>query len=160
MRGALVTGSFDPVTLGHMSVIGKVAGEYDILYVAILINEHKRGRYTLSQRLQMLSCALRDIPNAVPIFFAGDTIGLCKLLGVDEVIRGVRSDADVEYDRALMQGYDFEGAGIRIRFVQGDEDTREISSTMAREGDDRVRTRCLPPEVYELLQGYERVSKD
>ena len=156
MRGALVNGSYDPVTLGHVNVIRKVACEYDIVYVAVLINEHKQGRYTISQRLALLRVALKDIPNAVPIFYAGDTIELCKLLGIDVVVRGVRSDADIEYDKALMKGYDFDGAGISVRFVQSDEPLREISSTMVREGDDEVRARYLPAEVYELLKRFEQ----
>ena len=153
MKSALFNGSFDPITNGHMSVIERVAGEYDTLFVGVLINENKIGKFSLVDRLGMVSAATANIKNVVPVLWTGTTLELCALLNIREVIRGVRSDADIEYDKKLMTGYDFSGAGVTVRFVSADDDTKDISSTLVRSTVDEAElSRLVPESVFEFVK--------
>ena len=156
MNVALINGSFDPVTIGHVDVIARAAAEYDRVYVGMLINENKTYKYCTLERFEMLSAAVAEFKNVVPLYFSGTTLELCALLHINTLVRGVRTDADIEYDKKLMQGYDFEGAGVEVKFMRAEMQLKDISSTLVRNCTDEQTLKELVPDcVYELMRKYK-----
>ena len=64
MRRAVCPGSFDPVTYGHLDIIGRTSRLYDEVIVAVLVNESKRGLFTVEERLEMLREVVEPYANA------------------------------------------------------------------------------------------------
>ncbi|MDT5163742.1 MAG: pantetheine-phosphate adenylyltransferase, partial [Mycobacterium sp.] len=63
MSGAVCPGSFDPVTLGHIDVFDRAAGQFDEVVVAILINPAKKGMFDIDERIAMIEESTIHLPN-------------------------------------------------------------------------------------------------
>ena len=73
MRRAVCPGSFDPVTNGHLDIIGRSAGIFDDVIVAVLVNESKQGLFTIDERLDMLREVTKPYENVRVESFQGLT---------------------------------------------------------------------------------------
>lgn len=71
MKKAIYTGSFDPVTLGHMDIIRRAADTFDELVVGVLNNKEKKPLFSVEERVKILQEAVRDIPNVKIDSFSG-----------------------------------------------------------------------------------------
>ena len=71
MKTAIVAGSFDPVTLGHVELFRRAAGLFDRIIVGAVVNAEKHYCFTPEERLAFIQDAIRDIPNAQAVFFGG-----------------------------------------------------------------------------------------
>lgn len=103
MKKAMVSGTFDPFTLGHLDVVKRAARIFDVIYVAILINAAKKPIFTLEERKRQIEDALGacGIDNVKVISFGGLLVDCCREYGIDTIVRGIRNSFDVEYERAL-----------------------------------------------------------
>lgn len=63
MTGAVCPGSFDPVTNGHLDVIGRAAAQFDEVIVTVMVNKSKRGLFTVEERIEMLEDSTSELPN-------------------------------------------------------------------------------------------------
>ena len=95
------SGSFDPITMGHVDIIKRGAALCDDVIVCEYVNNRKRYKYTNECRLEMISRAICDIKNARADVFDGLLADYCKNAGVDAVLRGVRDIRDFEYEREM-----------------------------------------------------------
>ncbi|MCL1912309.1 MAG: pantetheine-phosphate adenylyltransferase [Eubacteriaceae bacterium] len=92
-------GSFDPITIGHLDIINKVAGMCDTLVVAIGINAEKSYTYSLADRLEMIRDTLVDVGNVQIVGFEGDfLVTFAEQLGATHLVRGIRSRDDFSYE--------------------------------------------------------------
>ncbi len=98
----LFTGSFDPVTIGHVDVIERASRLFETLYVGIFYNQDKRGFLSLSQRELCLKKALAHLPN-VSVFTSKTRLvsDVAQELGVTTLVRGLRGVEDVTYEASL-----------------------------------------------------------
>lgn len=104
MARALVPGSFDPVTNGHLDIIGRSAILFDEVIVAVARNASKTPLFTIEERVEMLAEVCRPWPNVSVSTFEGLLIHFALERGVTVIVRGLRAVSDFEYElqMALM----------------------------------------------------------
>ncbi len=101
MRKAIYAFSGDPITIGHINIIERAAKLFDELVVAIGVNPTKRYLFTLEQRKRMAETSLLHIKNVTVTSFTGLLVDFAYESGAEVIVRGVRSEADMEYERNL-----------------------------------------------------------
>lgn len=103
-KTVICPGSFDPVTLGHVDIITRAAKLFDKVIVAVLINMDKTPSFTIDERIEFLSQALKDIPNVEIDGFQGLLVDYAKKRNVTTIVKGLRAVTDFEYEfqMALM----------------------------------------------------------
>ena len=134
MKIAVCPGSFDPITLGHLDVIGRAAAIFDRVLVCVMSNGEKdRGMFPPQRRLELVRLAVRDLPNVEAELWTGLLADYARQRGAAFLVKGVRcgTDFDNEYQMAwINQGLkpDLETVLLPARpeFIY-------FSSTMARE---------------------------
>ena len=96
-------GSFDPVTNGHLDIIGRAARLYDEVVVAVLINVTKQGLFTVEERMEMLREVTARYGNVRVDQFHGLLVDFCAANGITAVIKGLRAVSDFEYEMEMAQ---------------------------------------------------------
>ena len=104
MRRAIYPGSFDPVTNGHLDVIGRARKLFDEIVVAVAHNDEKQPLFSLEERLALLGDALDKIDHVRVAQFDGLLVDFAVAQEANAVIRGLRavSDFEFEFQMALM----------------------------------------------------------
>ena len=104
MRTVIYPGSFDPLTNGHLDLVHRATKLFDRVVVAVARNENKHPMFTLEERLQMVSRAVRPLPRVEADAFEGLLIEYVERRSAQAVIRGLRaiSDFEFEFQLALM----------------------------------------------------------
>ena len=97
-RTVICPGSFDPVTLGHIDIIGRAAAMFDRVIVAVLINSAKKPVFTVDERIRLLEKALVGFENVEIQSFDGLLAEYARKIGADAVVRGLRAVSDFEYE--------------------------------------------------------------
>jgi pantetheine-phosphate adenylyltransferase len=123
----MLTGSFDPVTNGHIGIISRAVKIFDKVYAAVLVNPEKKCLLSLGERLEFLQTAIRGIDGAEASSSEGTAAELAKRLGADCFIRGIRNFADYEYE-SVMAGHNLENGGIDTLFFWTRGAASDISS--------------------------------
>jgi pantetheine-phosphate adenylyltransferase len=104
-RIAVVPGSFDPVTLGHLDVIRRAARLYDELVVLVVHNPGKTPMLPLEERVALIERVIRDagLPASVRVdsWGAGLLVDYCRQIGASVLVKGVRSQLDVTYETPM-----------------------------------------------------------
>jgi pantetheine-phosphate adenylyltransferase len=100
---AVFPGSFDPFTVGHESVLNRALPLFDQVVVMIGVNHLKKGLFTVESRKKMIEEVFRDEPKVTVETYDGLTIDFCKRIGATHILRGLRTAADFEYERAIAQ---------------------------------------------------------
>lgn len=130
MSKCLVTGSFDPITLGHMDIIEKALSVFEEVSVAILRNPDRYPLFTEDQRVTMIQAVYGDRVNVFS--FDGLAVDAAKAIGATFLVRGIRDEADLAYELEMA---DFNRAhGLETVFFLSDVRLRGVSATKAREG--------------------------
>jgi pantetheine-phosphate adenylyltransferase len=96
-------GSFDPVTNGHLDIIGRAAGLYDEVVVAVLTNMTKHSLFTVDERVEMLREVTAGYGNVRVDMFHGLLVDFCAANGITAVIKGLRAVSDFEYEMQMAQ---------------------------------------------------------
>ncbi len=102
-KTAVFPGSFDPITRGHESVIKRALPLFDEVYIAVGMNAEKRSYFGLDQRIEWIKNVFKDHSNVRVIKYEGLTVDLCKKLGAQYILRGLRTSADFEFERSIGQ---------------------------------------------------------
>ncbi len=98
----MITGSFDPVTSGHLDLVRRCASMFDEVWVVILANtEKKSGLFSPDERLELVNAAIFDIPNARAIVYGGLTSDAAEQIGASVIVRGARNATDFDYEYTL-----------------------------------------------------------
>ncbi|MFC2112781.1 pantetheine-phosphate adenylyltransferase [Bacteroidota bacterium] len=100
---ALFPGSFDPFTIGHESVIKRALPLFDEIIIAIGANTKKKAYFSMQTRLDMIHEVFRDHSQISVTSYSGLTVDFCKQCGAQYLLRGLRTAADFEYERAIAQ---------------------------------------------------------
>ena len=130
MRKCLVTGSLDPITLGHQDIIEKALRVFDEVSVAILVNPDRYPLFTTEQRTVMIQAVFGDRVNVFS--YDGLAVDAAKAIGATFLVRGIRDEADLAYELEMA---DFNRVhGLETVFFLSDVRLRSVSATKAREG--------------------------
>jgi len=100
---AVFPGSFDPITLGHVSVISRALPLFDRVIVAIGRNAEKKYMFPIEQRKQWIEMCFKNDDRVVVEMYEGLTIDFCKQKGARYILRGLRTAADFEFERSIGQ---------------------------------------------------------
>ena len=163
---AIVPGSFDPITLGHINIIERASKMFDTVYVAVMNNDSakyddrlKSKSYMLTpdERLKVVELSIAHIENAKPIYFEGMLIDACDKLSAYAVIRGVRDSKDFEYELIHAKWNREHNEKVEALFMPADSRFDSISSSFVKEkiqnGDNLDDLRdALHPDVIEFLK--------
>ncbi|MBD3892900.1 pantetheine-phosphate adenylyltransferase [Hydrogenophaga sp.] len=159
-RIAVYSGSFDPPTLGHEDVARRAALLFDQVIIAVAQAHHKKPRFSLLQRLEMVSEAATRLPGQVRVLpFDGLLVDFCRQQGACAVVRGIRHPSDFDYEAQLAAMNRKLHPTLETVFLLPQADLQCISSTLVREisalgGDvstlvNPAVARCLAPPVLQ-----------
>ena len=155
----LFTGSFDPMTNGHMDLIERASKLFDKLYVGIFYNPHKNGFLPIEGRLETVEKAVEHLKN-VQVIASHDelVVDVARKLGVHVLVRGLRNAADLQYE-ASFDFYNHQLAGeIETVYLHSRPEHVYISSSAVREllkfGQDI--SKYVPNAVLEELKNEEK----
>ena len=98
---AIVPGSFDPITYGHIDIIKRSAQLFDEVIVAILVNPDKKYLFTLEEREEMINESIKDFNNVKVDSFSGLLVNYAKKVNSTVIVRGLRAVSDFEYEMQL-----------------------------------------------------------
>ena len=98
---AIVPGSFDPITYGHIDIIKRSAQLFDEVIVAILVNPDKKYLFTLEEREEMINESIKDFKNVKVDSFSGLLVNYAKKVNSTVIVRGLRAVSDFEYEMQL-----------------------------------------------------------
>lgn len=125
-----ITGTFDPITIGHKDLVNKALELFDRVYVVILINPDKVIKYPLEERLELIKDSLKSCEKRYKIHsYNGLTIDYCRKYGIKYILRGIRNTTDVEYERKIAE-YNYVNGGVKTLYMPAIHS--EISSTLVR----------------------------
>ena len=150
-------GSFDPPTVGHVWMIEQAVRLFEDCVVAIGVNPDKKYTFSLEERLRMLRMTTRGYRNlSVASFSNRYLIEYARAIGATHILRGIRSGADFEYERAMRNINGDLDESICTVFLMPPRDIAEVSSSMVKgligpAGWKKVVRKYVPPQVYEHL---------
>jgi pantetheine-phosphate adenylyltransferase len=135
-RIAVVPGSFDPVTLGHLDVIERAAGLFDELHVLVVHNPSKVALLPISERVSLLEESIRDAGIGGKVVVASWSVGLlvdyATDVGASVLVKGIRSQVDVAYETP-MAIVNRHLAGVETVFMLPDPAHAHVSSSLVRQ---------------------------
>ena len=156
-RIAVVPGSFDPVTLGHLDVIERAAAIFDELHVLVVHNPDKHALLPIAQRVSLIQDAISEAGITGSITVTSWSVGLlvdyCTDVGASVLVKGIRSQVDVAYETP-MAIVNRNLAGVETIFMLPDPAHAHVSSSLVRQvaalgGDVRP---YVPRAVADFLQ--------
>jgi pantetheine-phosphate adenylyltransferase len=135
-RIAVVPGSFDPVTLGHLDVIGRAANIFDELHVLVVHNPGKTALLPIAQRVSLIQDAVSDAKLGDNILVTSWSVGLlvdyCTDVGASVLVKGIRSQVDVAYETP-MAIVNRDLAGVETIFMLPEPGHAHVSSSLVRQ---------------------------
>ncbi len=132
MQRVVCPGSFDPVTTGHLDIIGRAAGLYDEVIVAVLINVTKHSLFTVDERVEMLKQITGRYGNDKIDRFNGLLVDFCATNGITAVIKGLRAVSDFEYEMQMAQ-MNYRMAKVETLFMTTNPLYSFLSSSLVKE---------------------------
>ncbi|QEE60956.1 pantetheine-phosphate adenylyltransferase [Salinibacterium sp. dk2585] len=156
-RIAVVPGSFDPVTRGHLDVIERAAGLFDEIHVLVVHNPDKTALLPVAQRVSLIEKSITDagLPSNIRVtsWMVGLLVDYCTDVGASVLVKGVRSSVDVSYETP-MAIVNRNLAGVETVFLLPDPAHAHVSSSLVRQvaalGGDVAP--YVPTAVAEFLQ--------
>jgi pantetheine-phosphate adenylyltransferase len=135
-RIAVVPGSFDPVTLGHIDVIGRAARIFDDVHVLVVHNPDKSALLPIAQRVALIEQAVLEAKLEGRITVTSWSVGLlvdyCTDVGASVLVKGIRSQVDVAYETP-MAIVNRNLAGVETIFMLPDPSHAHVSSSLVRQ---------------------------
>jgi pantetheine-phosphate adenylyltransferase len=135
-RIAVVPGSFDPVTLGHLDVVGRAAGLFDELHVLVVHNPGKTALLPIAQRVSLIeqSIAEAQLPGTIVVtsWSVGLLVDYCTDVGASVLVKGIRSQVDVAYETP-MAIVNRDLAGVETIFMLPNPAHAHVSSSLVRQ---------------------------
>ena len=135
-RIAVVPGSFDPVTLGHLDVVERAAGLFDELHVLVVHNPGKTALLPIAQRVSLIeqSIAEAGLPGNIVVtsWSVGLLVDYCTDVGASVLVKGIRSQVDVAYETP-MAIVNRNLAGVETIFMLPNPAHAHVSSSLVRQ---------------------------
>ena len=130
---AVFAGSFDPFTVGHESIVKRALPLFDKITIAVGTNTLKKGYFSLDKRLAMIREVFHDQNKVQVDHYEGLTVDYCKRIGARYLLRGLRTSADFEYERAIAQLNKAMYPDVESVFLLTLPDHTPINSTIIRD---------------------------
>jgi pantetheine-phosphate adenylyltransferase len=131
-RRAVCPGSFDPVTNGHLDIIGRASRLYDEVIVAVLVNQSKHGLFSHDERIDMLTAVTEEFHNVRIASFEGLLVDFCRTERVAVVVKGLRAVTDFDYELKMAQ-MNFGLSGLETLFMPTNPLYSFLSSSLIKD---------------------------
>jgi pantetheine-phosphate adenylyltransferase len=155
-RVAVYTGSFDPITLGHINVIERASRLVDKLIVGIGINIEKQPLFTSEERFDLVRRVVKHLPNVEVRQFSGLAVHFVRECGAQVMLRGVRSLTDIEAEFTMTLANRKLDPRIETVFLMADEQFSHVSSSLLKQiaplASDEELARFVPREIIPELR--------
>ncbi len=155
-RVAVYTGSFDPITLGHLNVIQRAASLVDELIVGIGVNAEKTPLLTPTERVELVQRCTESCGNVSVKTFEGLAVDFVRQVGARVMIRGVRPLTDIAGEFTMMMANRKLDPDIETVFLMADEEYAHVSSSLIKQitplSNDEKLARFVPAEIIPLLR--------
>ena len=129
---ALCPGTYDPVTNGHLDIIGRAAETFDRVIVGALENPSKQPMFTLEERVAMLKEACSGIAGVEVVSFRGLLVDFARAQGDAVIVKGLRAVSDYEYEIQMAQ-MNHRLAGVETLFMPTSPKWSFLSSSLVKE---------------------------
>ncbi len=153
---AVFPGSFDPVTLGHESIVLRSLDLFDKIIIAIGKNSGKHTYFSLETRLEFLRTTFASYPKVDVVSFEGLTVDFCRKVNARFILRGLRTSADFEFERGIAQMNKKMHPHIDTVFLLSTPDLTPVNSTIIRDiyrnGGDI--TQFVPKTIIPLIEKF------
>jgi pantetheine-phosphate adenylyltransferase len=130
---AIFPGSFDPFTIGHESIALRALSLFDKIVIAVGHNESKKAYFPLKGRLSMIRDVFAGNSKIEVVHYEDLTVSLCQRVGAKYILRGLRTSADFEYERAIAQVNKAMYDDIESVFILTLPEHTSINSSIVRE---------------------------
>jgi pantetheine-phosphate adenylyltransferase len=148
---ALCPGTFDPVTNGHLDIIGRASETFEAVVVGALENPSKQPMFSLEERVAMLKEACTRMPNVTVVSFRGLLVDLARAHGDAVIVKGLRAISDYEYEIQMAQ-MNHRLAGVETLFMSTSPRWSFLSSSLVKE------VARLGGDVSGLVPDHVRIS--
>lgn len=153
---AVYTGSFDPITLGHLNVIERGCCLVDKLIIGVGINAEKRALFTPVERVAMIKQVTAECCNVEVRTFTGLAVQFVRECGARVMIRGIRPLTDVAAEFTMMLANRQLADDVETIFLMADEELAHVSSTLIKQitplSTDEMLKRFVPPEIIPAIR--------
>jgi pantetheine-phosphate adenylyltransferase len=154
-RTAVFTGTFDPITLGHLDVIRRGRLLFEHLVVGIGINPNKLSLFSVEERVGMARLVTSRFANVSVEAFEELTVQYVRRLGARVILRGLRTLSDMEYEFGMTLTNHRLDPSIDTVFLMADAEYSHVSSSLikqvARYGGAEALKRFVPEELIGLI---------
>ena len=133
MKIAVFAGSFCPYTKGHEDILQKVMPLFDIIYIAIGHNIRKKDVFSVEERMEWIKKLYAGNKKIQVVTYTGLTVDLCRQVGAQYMIRGIRNAADYQAEEELCLVNAKLDPDVRTIFVPASPEWAAVSSSMVRE---------------------------
>lgn len=157
---AILPGSYDPVTCGHLDIIRRAAKEFDEVYVVAFVNPNKKYRFSITERVSMLMIATEEFDNVLVSYSDGLVIDYMREHGIDKIVKGYRTDADLPWEREQAE-WNLKHGGYETELWKCRDGFEEISSTAVREAltDGDSISHLVPDKVLDYIKKLNQGEK-
>lgn len=159
VRRAVCPGSFDPITNGHLDIIARASRLYDEVYVAVMINQSKKGLFEVDERIELIREVTSEFANVRVETHHGLLVDYCKQRDIPAIVKGLRAVSDFDYELQMAQ-MNNGLTGVETLFVPTNPTYSFLSSSLVKEvaawGGDV--SHLVPPQVLDALN--RRLRKD
>jgi pantetheine-phosphate adenylyltransferase len=151
---AIVPGSFDPITYGHIDIIKRSAQLFDEVIVDILVNPDKKYLFTLEEREEMINESIKDFKNVKVDSFSGLLVNYAKKVNSTVIVRGLRAVSDFEYEMQLTFMNKALDDNIETFYMMANKQYSFISSSIVKgvSGFGADLSKFVPKHVEERLE--------
>ncbi len=132
LRRAVCPGSFDPITCGHLDIIARASKLYDTVHVVVMINNSKKGMFSLDERIALIEEVTADFGNVVVESFHGLLVDYCKQRDIPAIVKGLRAVSDFDYELQMAQ-MNNGLSGVETLFIPTNPTYSFLSSSLVKE---------------------------
>jgi pantetheine-phosphate adenylyltransferase len=135
---AVYPGSFDPITLGHLDIIARASKVVDELHVVVVHNPSKSPRFSSAERVELIRASLAEhsihgkAKVVVDTLDGGLLVNYCRMVGASVLIKGFRSNVDLDYELPMAQ-VNRDLAGVETIFIPADPEHGHVSSSLVKQ---------------------------
>ncbi len=130
---AVYSGTFDPITLGHLDIVTRAATMFDQLIIAVAVAHHKKTMFTLEARMAQVQAACAQSSNVTVLPFVGLIVDFCKAHHSSIIVRGIRNSTDLDYETQMAAMNKKMLPSVESVFLLPTSNVQCISSTLVRE---------------------------
>jgi len=133
MMKVLYTGSFDPITCGHLDLIKRCSAKFDEVVVTIFNNKSKKHWFTGEERYELVKEAVKDLGNVTVDITEGMVVAYCKKNDITMIVRGLRAVSDYEYELSVSSINRHLNRDLETFFLVASPEYSFISSSIVKE---------------------------